>query len=223
MTRETDIAMTLRFLSPAITRLTLALAMSLSPGLQAEPFETLRTYLEGLDSLSADFRQITLIPEAGGGEQAFESEGRLYLRRPGRFRWEYDAPSEQLIIADGERVYLHDIELNQVSHRAQQAALEGTPAQLLVSDQPLEHYFALHPLERDDGRAWVELQPKAEDSQVVRLQIAFLDGQLDTLLMEDRFGQLTRFSFSHIERNPALDDALFHFERPIGGDFLQMD
>ncbi len=182
----------------------------------------LKEYLNGLTSLSADFRQITLVPGAGG-EQTVESSGRLFLQRPGRFRWEYDTPSEQVIIADGKRVYLQDTELNQVSHRSQQAALDGTPAQLLVSDRPVEEFFELSPLSRDDGRVWVELQPKAEDSQVVRLQIAFIDGQLDTLLMEDRFGQLTRFIFTGIERNPTLSDAMFEFKRPIGGDFLQMD
>jgi outer membrane lipoprotein carrier protein len=188
----------------------------------ADAVATLKDYLKGLNSLSADFRQVTLVP-GSGDEQAFESQGRLFLRRPGLFRWEYDTPSEQLIVADGKRVYLQDTELDQVSHRSQESALEGTPAQLLASDRPVEEFFTLKPLQRDDGRVWVELEPKAEDSQVVRLQIAFIDGQLDTLLMEDRFGQLTRFMFTGIERNPKLSDALFEFDRPTGGDFLQID
>lgn len=203
----------------------LALVVGLLPQvtLAAEdPVATLKGYLKGLDSLSANFRQVTLASGASG-EQAFESAGRLFLRRPGLFRWEYDTPSEQLIVADGKRVYMQDTELDQVSHRSQQAALEGTPAQLLASDRPVEEFFRLKPLERDDGRVWVELEPKAEDSQVVRLQIAFINGQLDTLLMEDRFGQLTRFMFSGIKRNPRLADSLFEFKRPTGGDFLQMD
>lgn len=204
----------------------LTLALGLGGWMQAraesDAVEILTDYLQDLNSLSADFRQITLVP-GNSGEQAFESAGRLYLRRPGRFRWEYDSPSEQLIIADGSRVYLEDTELDQVSHRSQEAALEGTPAQLLASDEPIDRYFRVRPLERDDGRAWVELEPKAEDSQVTRLQIAFIDGRLDTLLMEDRFGQLTRFVFTGIERNPRLADDLFQFDRPVGGDFLQMD
>ncbi|MBK1648144.1 outer membrane lipoprotein chaperone LolA [Rhabdochromatium marinum] len=187
-----------------------------------DPVTILKDYLQGLNSLSADFRQITLMSGAQG-EQSFESAGRLYLHRPGRFRWEYDTPSEQLIIADGKRVYLQDTELDQVSHRSQKAALEGTPAQLLVSDAPVETFFVLRPLERNDGRAWVELEPKSKDSQVVRLRIGFRDAQLDTLLMEDRFGQLTRFIFTNIQRNPSLDDTLFEFKQSTGGDFLQMD
>ncbi|WP_328987301.1 outer membrane lipoprotein chaperone LolA [Thiorhodovibrio winogradskyi] len=198
------------------------LFLSLGANAAPDPVATLKDYLKDLNSLSADFRQITLTP-GSSGEQTFESEGRLFLRRPGQFRWEYDKPSEQLIVADGKRVYLRDTELNQVSHRSQQAALDGTPAQLLVSDRPVEEFFALRPLSRDDGRLWVELEPKADDSQVERLQIAFIDGQLDTLLMEDRFGQLTRFIFTGIQRNPKLSDALFEFDRPAGGDFLQID
>ncbi|EIC21767.1 outer membrane lipoprotein chaperone LolA [Thiorhodovibrio frisius] len=196
--------------------------LSLSASAAPDAVTTLKNYLNGLNSLSADFRQVTLTP-GSSGEQAFESAGRLFLRRPGLFRWEYDTPSKQLIVADGKRVYLQDTELNQVSHRSQNAALDGTPAQLLVSDRPVEEFFKLRPLSRDDGRAWVELEPKADDSQVVRLQIAFIDGQLDTLLMEDRFGQLTRFMFTNIKRNPKLSDALFEFKRPVGGDFLQID
>lgn len=218
---------TLRFVGslPLVPALALALGLALAAGLaqaETDSITLLKDYLNGLNSLSADFRQITLRP-GPTGEDMIESAGRLFLLRPGRFRWEYDTPSKQLIIADGRRVYLHDTELNQVSHRAQQAALEGTPAQLLVSDEPVENFFALRPLDRDDGRVWVELEPKAEDSEVARLQIAFLDGQLDTLLMEDRFGQLTRFIFTGIQRNPSLAARLFEFQRPTGGDFLQMD
>jgi len=93
----------------------------------------------------------------------------------------------------------------------------------LASDEPVEDYFTLSNLDEGDGRTWVELIPKTEDTEVVKLRIAFVDGQLDTLLMEDRFGQLTRFIFTDLKRNPQLDYAMFRFERPAGSDFLQVN
>ncbi|MBK5931277.1 outer membrane lipoprotein carrier protein LolA [Halochromatium salexigens] len=191
-----------------------------TPQARADGIAELKDYLSGLNSLSADFRQITL---GADGEQMIESSGTFYLLRPNRFRWDYDTPNEQQIVADGSRIYVHDQDLNQVTHSSQKKILDGTPAQLLASEKPVEDYFELRTLDEGDGRTWIELTPKAEDTEVVKLRIAFIDGQLDTLLMEDRFGQLTRFIFDDLERNPQLDYALFRFERPPGSDFLQAD
>ena len=152
-----------------------------------------------------------------------ESQGTLYLKRPGKFRWEYDAPIKQLIVADGKQVWLHDLELDQVSHQSEGKALDGTPAQLLTSEEPIERQFKVSPWNNGDEREWVELQPKAKDSQVTRIRIGFVGERLDTLLMEDSFGQLTRFTFTGTKRNPTLDDKLFRFKQPTGGNFLQFD
>jgi outer membrane lipoprotein carrier protein len=179
-----------------------------------------KNYLRGLNSLQADFRQITI--PAGGG-QMLESKGTFYLLRPNRFRWDYTSPSDQEIVADGKRVYVWDKELSQVSHRSQKKVLDGTPAQLLASDQPPEKYFTIRDLDRGDHRTWAELIPKTSDTDVAKLQIGFVNGELDTLVMEDRFGQLTRFIFSDIDRNPQLQYSMFRFKRPAGADFLQID
>ncbi|WP_462320954.1 outer membrane lipoprotein chaperone LolA [Halochromatium sp.] len=191
-----------------------------APQARADGIAELKDYLSGLNSLSADFRQITISADGG---QMIESTGTFYLLRPNRFRWDYETPNEQQIVADGSRIYVHDKELEQVTHSSQKKILDGTPAQLLASEQPVEDYFTLSNLDEGDGRTWVELIPKTEDTEVVKLRIAFTDGQLDNLLMEDRFGQLTRFIFTDLERNPQLDYAMFRFERPAGSDFLQVD
>jgi len=182
--------------------------------------ERLESYLKGLRSLSSRFEQVTL--SADGGRMV-ESQGTLYLKRPGKFRWEYGNPVKQVIIADGKRVWLHDLELDQVSHQRQGKALEGTPAQLLAMDEPIERYFRVSLWDGGDEREWVELQPKAKDTQVVRIRIGFIGERLDTLLMEDSFLQLTRFTFTGTERNPILQDDLFRFDESTGGEFLQID
>lgn len=186
----------------------------------ADGVSLVKDYLRGLNSLQADFRQITL---TGDGSQMLESRGTFYLLRPNRFRWDYVSPSEQQIIADGKRIYVYDKELAQVSHRSQKQILDGTPAQLLASDQPPEKYFTIGNIDRGDDRVWAELVPKTSDTDVEKLQIGFVNGELDTLVMEDRFGQLTRFIFTDIDRNPRLQYSFFRFDRPSGADFLQLD
>ena len=186
----------------------------------ADGVQLVKDYLRGLNSLKADFRQITL---AADGDSMIESRGVFYLLRPNRFRWDYEAPSEQLIVADGKRIYSYDKELAQVSHRGQKAILDGTPAQLLASNEPPEQYFTMRNIDRGDKRVWAELIPKTSETDVEKLQIGFSDGELDTLVMEDRFGQLTRFIFTKLDRNPQLQYAFFRFDRPPGADFLKID
>jgi outer membrane lipoprotein carrier protein len=186
----------------------------------ADGVTVLRHYLHDLKTLQADFIQLVLNP---GDDHLLESSGRFFIQRPGLFRWEYQQPSEQLIIADGQRIYLYDAELDQLSQRTQQDALVGTPISLLSDDLPLEQEFAVHNLDRADGRLWVELIPNASDAQIVKLQLGFYDDQLETVLMEDQFGQLTRFILSNIQRNQPLAAQLFRFEQPIGGEFLNFD
>jgi len=190
------------------------------PAAAATAPERLENYLKGLRSLTSDFRQVTL--NADGG-RVVESKGTLYLKRPGRFRREYKNPVEQIIVADGKRVWLHDLELDQVSHRSQRKALGGTPAKLLATEEPLDRHFEVTPWDAGDEREWVELRRKAEDTQVVRIRIGFVGRRLDTLLMDDSFGQLTRFIFTGTKRNPRLDEDLFRFDTSGVTGFLQID
>lgn len=207
-------------LAGLLTLMLMLMLLMPAAAVRADGIAELKDYLRGLNALSAEFRQITITVDGG---QALESTGTFYLLRPNRFRWDYETPSEQQIIADGSRIYVHDKELEQVTHRSQKAILDGTPAQLLASDKPVEDYFRLRNIDRGDERTWVELIPKTSDTDVTKLQIGFKRGELDTLLMEDRFGQLTRFIFTDLKRNPQLQYSMFRFERPTRGDFLQID
>lgn len=182
--------------------------------------ERLEDYLRGLRSLTADFRQFTL---SSDGSRVVESGGTFYLRRPGKFRWEYEHPIKQIIVADGKRVWLHDLELDQVSHQSQRKALGGTPAQLLATEGPVNRHFKVTPWDAGDEREWAELQPKAKDAQVVKIRIGFVGKRLDTLLMEDRFGQITRFVFTGTKRNLRLNKDPFRFDASAVVDFLRID
>ncbi len=211
------LAASLRLIVPWLILLAFLLG---GPATAATGPERLKVYLRGLRSLVSDFRQITL--NADGGRMV-ESRGTLYLRRPGKFRWEYKRPVKQVIVADGKRVWLHDLELDQVSHQSQAKCLSGTPVQLLVTEGPVDRHFKVTPWTAGDDREWVELRPKAKDTQVVRIRIGFIGKRLDTLVMEDSFGQLTRFVFTGTKRNPELDQDLFRFDASAIVDFLQID
>jgi outer membrane lipoprotein carrier protein len=173
--------------------------------------QQLEAFLKDLTTLKADFEQ-TLLQE--DDQAAYTSSGVFYLKRPGQLRWEYAAPHEQLIVADGDRIWLYDIELEQVSHRSQAAALVGTPAQLLSDKAPIGEHFQVNDLGKTDGLNWVELLPREKESQFNRLRLALNDNGLQRMEMIDNFGQTTRFVFDNLERNPSLDASLFNFEPP---------
>ena len=190
----------------------LLLFLSLSQSLWAESgIRQLETFLQDLKTLKADFRQTLQQPDY---DQVYASNGVFYLRRPGQLRWEYQTPSEQLIVADGNRVWLHDIELEQVSHRSQKAVLDGTPAQLLSGTGPISQHFEVNELGVESELTWVELIPKGKEAQFSSVRLALQESRLERMEMFDNFGQVTRFFFDNMQRNPKLDDALFEFEPP---------
>lgn len=173
--------------------------------------QQLDAFLKDLTTLQADFQQ-TL--EQQDDDRLYISNGVFYLKRPGLLRWEYNTPNEQLIVADGNRIWLYDIELEQVSHRSQQAALVGTPAQLLSGQAPISDHFTIQDMGEEGSLYWVELMPKEKEAQFVSLRLALDDSQLQRMEMTDNFGQTTRFVFDNIRRNPELDAALFTFQPP---------
>ncbi|MCM8857721.1 MAG: outer membrane lipoprotein chaperone LolA [Candidatus Thiodiazotropha sp.] len=179
--------------------------------------QQLERFLKDLNTLQADFRQ-TLEQQDDG--PVYISHGVFYLKRPGLLRWEYDAPGEQLIVADGDRIWLHDIELEQVSHRSQQAALKGTPAQLLSDLAPITDHFQVNDLGEQDSLSWVELLPKEKEAQFASVRLALNDNRLQRMVMVDNFGQTTRFFFDNVQRNPTLNDALFKFVPPSMIDLI---
>jgi outer membrane lipoprotein carrier protein len=171
-------------------------------------------FLSGLNTLQADFEQTV---DAGDGISN-PLKGVFYLKRPGKFRWDYAGKDAQLIVADGKTVWLLDREMEQVSHQGQKSALRGTPAQLLSSAGKVESYFTIQDRYTNGDLDWTTLKPKDGDSQMETIRIAFRDRQLSKLEMDDKLGQTIRFNFSGVKRNPGLQSSLFVFQAPKGFD-----
>jgi len=178
--------------------------------------ERVRAALGGLDSLRAEFRQV--VTDAGG-RRLEEAEGTMALQRPGRFRWDYRVP-KQLIVSDGRSVWLHDVELEQVTVRPAADVLAGTPARVLVGQGDLASEFTINDGGRDGGLAWCRLVPREQGGDFRELRLGFEGRELRRLTLFDRLGQTTEIELSQVERNPRLDAGLFRFTPPPGVDVV---
>lgn len=150
-----------------------------------------------------------------------DSRGLVYIHRPGKFRWVYAEPDPQLIVADGDRVWIYDQELQQVTVRPLDQALGNTPALLLMHRGGISGVFTLTSLGTRAGLDWVELVPKAEGATFERFRLGFDEYQIRVLEMADNFGQTTELRFSDAATNIELDADLFRFTPPSGADVIQ--
>lgn len=174
-------------------------------------------YFSGLQSIEADFVQ-TVIDSAG--EQVQDSKGRVWIEKPGRFRWDYQTPYRQLIVADGKQLWTYDEDLEQATVKDMDAALSSTPAMLLSGYRPLSDVMVWEPDTDDDQYIWFRLHPKEKDSAVERVRIGFTGRQLAIIEVVDGFGNHTRIIFSNMQRNQKLNQALFHLQLPEGTDII---
>jgi len=184
----------------------------------------LRAFLGQTHSARGTFEQRTTRAENGNaapGAKAQVSQGSFEFQRPGRFRWAYVKPYQQLIVADGEHLYLYDQDLNQVTVKPLQGALPSSPASILFGTNDFEREFDVADDGVRDGLAWILARPKAKDSPFERIQIGFRDGLPGAMRLTDSFGNLTVLTLDAIERNPNLDAARFKFTPPPGADVLQ--
>ena len=194
------------------------LALVLLPALaQAGAIDQLHDFLKNTRSFKADFSQALL---AKNGRKPQQSSGTVAVARPGKLRWEIAKPYPQLVVGDGERFWIHDPELQQVTVRKADKALGASPAALLSGSNDLERNFNLREAGEADGLAWVEATPKTGDSGFERVRLGFAGADLQAMELFDSFGQTTLVRFSRIERNPNLPAATFKFTPPAGADVI---
>lgn len=189
-----------------------AVAGTDDPGLQR-----LRNFLTGVTTLRADFRQRVI----DSRQQLVEdSAGRVLMQRPGRFRWDYQQPHARAIVADGQKLWLYEADLDQVIIRQLEDGIGDTPAALLTGRQDVLERFTISKSWQADGIQWVALAPKAADADFAAVRLAFDGPKLVNLELDDRLGQQTRLDFSRVELNPRLDDRSFRFDIPPGADVI---
>ena len=183
----------------------------------ASGLDQLHAFLEGTQSAQGTFRQIVVKKDRSASQT---SSGTFAFRRPGKFRWAYDKPFDQLIVGDGEKVWVYDRDLNQVMVRKLDAALGATPAALLAGDNALEKNFTLVAGGEADGVEYVNATPKSAESQFTRIRLGFVDSLPRRMELTDAFGQATELTFSDVRRNPKLAGDVFQFTPPKGADVV---
>jgi outer membrane lipoprotein carrier protein len=181
--------------------------------------QILNNFLKDTKTLHANFSQ-ELFDEKG---QLLEtSEGEMFVQRPGKFRWDYQTPYKQLIVADGTTVWVHDIDLEQVSKKAMNKALGKTPAILLSSHTNVEEEFFVNALPAPaPDVVLLELRPKDAQAQFETIRINLKNNELVAFELLDNLGQKTKMSFSQTEHNTKLASHLFIFVPPAGVDIIE--
>jgi outer membrane lipoprotein carrier protein len=193
------------------------LAFSFAKDAQASAIDRFKTFVRTTQSARASFEQKV---QDRTGKLVQESKGSFVFLRPGRFRWEYAKPVDQLIVGDGERVWIYDRDLNQVTVRRITKALGSTPAALLAGSGEVEKAFDLSEAGERDGLEWLEAKPKEKETGFERIRMGFGVAGIQAMELIDHFGQTTVLRFSGLVRNPKLDPAEFRFEPPKGADVL---
>ncbi len=184
---------------------------------QANPVDRLKAFYQTTPSMKAEFKQTVLDRK---GQKVQEVTGFMQLLRPGKFRWDYKKPYVQLIIGDGEKIWLFDPELNQVTVRTLEKMLGSSPAALLAGSTEVEKAFELKDAGRQDELEWVEATPREKDGSFEFVLLGFRGDQLAEMELHDSFGQTTVIEFLRIERNPKLNPRSFKFVVPPGADVV---
>ncbi len=185
------------------------------PVLAGEGEKLLNRFLDDTQSLSARFTQ-TLMSDEGFVLQ--QSSGRFYLQRPGKFRWDYTEPYAQHIISDGDKVYVYDVDLQQVTVQPQSRAAQNTPMALMQNRKKLSEVFVVQELDQRDGVYRLKLSSRKADAEFRNVVVGVDQSGLRFLQLKDPFDQVTDIVFDEIQINPELDEQRFAFQPPPGVD-----
>ncbi|MCB1723939.1 MAG: outer membrane lipoprotein carrier protein LolA [Gammaproteobacteria bacterium] len=177
-------------------------------------------FLDGLVTLQAKFEQSVLDTENATSGKMY---GLFLLQRPGHFRWDYVAPRKQVILADGRDVWFIEEELKQVTRHLQKWALKGSPVAFMTTESSVDKDFEIVEIGERQGLQWLELIPRDPESDLDRVLLAFDGAQLQRMELRDKFGQISRLTFSDVQRNQPIDPNLFVYQGEDDWDVLNVD
>lgn len=194
-----------------------AVLLSALPAARADAVAALHSFVHDVKSGRAGYTQVVTSPD---GAKKKTSSGTFEFLRPNRFRFDYSKPFEQQIVADGQKVWLYDVDLAQVTVRSFDQALGNTPASILAGGS-IERDFTLKAEADQGGLQWVQALPKVAEGSIRSLRVGFKGQDLAVLEIVDGFGQRSRLDFSRFEANAAVAPGRFQFKAPAGVDVLQ--
>jgi len=180
--------------------------------------DKLKSFIAATHSAQANFTQEV---QDRNGKRIQSASGTMQFVRPGKFRWVYQKPYEQLIVGDGRKFWMYDVDLNQVTVKKLDAALGSSPAALLSGSNEIERGFALKNIEARDGLEWLQATPRSAETTFEKILMAFnAKSELVVMELHDAFGHHTVLRFTELKNNLALGAQLFKFVPPKGADVL---
>jgi len=182
--------------------------------------DALNLFANDLQTMHARFEQIVLRND-GGIEN--ESSGEVWLQSPHFFRWNYGGEFPEQVIADGERIWIYDEVLEQVTVKSQAEFNDDSPLIILTDIGRLDELFEVREAGDIDGMLLLELRSHESDSEFDRMLLGISDGRLQLLAMEDAFGMRTEIRFTELQKNPTLEAVMFEFTPPEGVDVIGAD
>lgn len=206
-------------------RLAIILIAACAGSTWAGGLESLESFVRNVKTGRADFTQVVSAPAKDGQMPRVKtSSGTFEFARPSRFKFLYKKPFEQSIVADGQTLWLYDVDLNQVTARKQSQVLGSTPAALIAAApdlKALQADFTLADAPDKDGLQWVVATPKAKDGQLQTVRVGFKAAELAALEILDSFGQRSLLTFNRLEANLVLPASSFQFKPPAGADVIK--
>lgn len=197
----------------------LAAGLLLAGGARASALEQFKSFVSTTKAAKGEFIQRQVKNTAGEkAKVSTPASGTFVFARPGKFIWTYTKPYEQVLQADGDKLYIYDKDLNQVTVKKLGDALGSSPAAILFGSNDLEKNFTLSEVGAKDGAEMLRAVPKNKDTSFEEILIGLKDGTLVSMELKDSFGQSSLLTFKGIEKNPALNAASFKFVMPKGAD-----
>jgi outer membrane lipoprotein carrier protein len=187
----------------------------------ATALDQFKSFVSSTQSARGEFTQRLVKVESGATKVSNESTGTFVFARPGKFIWTYQKPYEQLLQADGDKLYIYDKDLNQVTIKKLGDALGSSPAAILFGSNDLEKNFTLKEGATKDGVEWLEATPKAKDTNFEHIGIGMRNGVPAAMELRDSFGQISLLNFTKFEKNPSMPAGQFKFVVPKGADVFQ--
>lgn len=183
---------------------------------QKDPMALLAGVREGLTGLQAHFTQYELVEN---NQKVDPNSGQVWMQAPALFRWQYVEPIEQLIVADGEKVWVYDEDLEQVTVKAQDNDLN--PIYVIINDEKSQqHYDIKHEMSRQEID-WISLTPKVRNEEVQTVWLAVHEQTIIQIKVVNQMGQTMVFEFNDIQKNPDMPEDMFTFVPPEGVDVVQ--
>ena len=179
--------------------------------------DKLNNFIATVSTFKANFEQTVF---DANGTMLEQAKGLLSIQKPGKFRWDYLDPYPQHIVADGDRIWFYDVDLEQVTVKPQQETLSDTPATLLSGNSLPEDKYKFKNIPSEDGLSWLGMVPKSADSNFQAITLAFDKHGLQQMIMLDSFGQKTRLVFTQIVENYEFGSDEFDFRPPAGVDVV---